>query len=216
MIETVSLAPPKPYAALIFDCDGTLADTMPTHYRAWNIALNALGAEFKEKQFYAMGGMPTETIIRALNEEFGYQLEVEATHHEKERVYLGLLHQVTEIKAVVDIARAHHGQVPMAVASGGVRHVVEATLTTLGLIDLFDAIVTADDVTHGKPDPEVFLKAAAALGMAPADCVIYEDGEVGLEAARRGGFRAVDVRVLWGGHPSEEAARLALEAAEAR
>ena len=211
MTYAAKLAPPEPFSALIFDCDGTLADTMPTHYRAWSAALSALGAEFKESQFYAMGGMPTATIIQALNDEYGYTLEVESTHHDKEQRYLTLLHQVTEIKAVADIARAYHGKVPMAVASGGARHVVEATLEAVGLTGLFDVIVTADDVVNGKPDPEVFLKAAERLGVAPADCIIYEDGEVGLEAARVAGIRAIDVRVLWDGHPSEESQRIALE-----
>ena len=85
----------------------------------------------------------------------------------------------------------------MAVASGGIRPVVERTLTATGLISLFDTLVTADDVMRGKPAPDIFLLAAERLAVAPADCIVYEDGDPGLEAARRAGMRAVDVRVLW-------------------
>ena len=191
------IAPLEPYGALIFDCDGTLADTMPAHYQAWVASLHSFGADFSEEKFYAMGGMPSATIIEALNQEFGYTLDVEKTHHDKERRYIELLHQITEIKAVADIARANYSQKPIAVASGGIRSVVEQTLTIVGLRSLFEVIVTTDDVAHGKPAPDVFLLAAERLGVVPADCIVYEDGDLGLEAASRAGMRAVDVRVLW-------------------
>jgi len=203
------LTPPEPFSGLIFDCDGTLADTMPTHYFAWTAALKALGAEFNETQFYQMGGMPTEAIILALNEQYGYTMDPVATHQDKERRYLELLHQVTEIKAVADVARAYHGKVPMAVASGGAREIVEQTLRTVGLRGFFDVLATADDVEHGKPAPDVFLLAAERLGVAPTECIVYEDGDVGIEAARRAGMRSIDVRVLWNGYPTERAALLA-------
>ena len=140
---------------------------------------------------------PTAAIIETLNRDFGYNLDVAQTQEDKERRYLEMLHTVTEIKAVADIARAHHGKVPIAVASSGMGRVVTQTLTAVGLISLFDVIVTADDVTHGKPAPDLFLLAAERLGVAPADCIVYEDGDPGLEAARRAGMRAVDVSVLW-------------------
>ncbi len=191
------IAPPEPFGGLIFDCDGTLADTMPNHYRAWADALRASGAEFTEQRFYEMAGMPSADIIRALNREGGYDLDVDRTHDDKERRYVELLHTVTEIEAVAEVARAYRGRVPMAVASSGIRAVVDQTLTATGLLSLFDAVVTGDEVVQGKPAPDIFLLAARRLGLAPADCVVYEDGDVGLEAARRAGMRAVDVRVLW-------------------
>ena len=191
------IAPPEPYRALIFDCDGTLADTMPAHYRAWRAALNAQQADMEEAYFYAMAGWPSPDIIRRLNHEFGYTLPVDFTHHDKERRYVESLAGATEVKAVADIARAHAGVIPMAVASGGMRSVVETTLETVGLRGLFDFVVTADDVEHGKPAPDIFLRAAELMQVSPADCIVYEDGDPGMEAARRAGMRAVDVRVLW-------------------
>jgi beta-phosphoglucomutase-like phosphatase (HAD superfamily) len=205
-MDVSRIAPQDPYGALIFDCDGTLADTMPTHYEAWTSALRSFGADLAEDHFYSMGGIPTETIIERLNDQFGYDLDVKLTHREKERRYLELASSVVEIQAVADIARANRGKVPMAVASGGVRSIVQSTLTTVGLLDLFDTIVTADDVEHGKPAPDIFLEAARRMGVAPEACVVYEDGEPGIIGATKAGMRVIDVRVLWGGLPSPTAA----------
>jgi HAD superfamily hydrolase (TIGR01509 family) len=170
---------------------------MPTHVKAWVASYRSFGIDIAEEPFFEMGGLPNQAIIETLNEKFGYTLDVTRTQEEKERRYLEMMHTVKEIKAVADIARAHRGKTPIAVASSGLGRVVRETLTSLGLIDLFDVIVTADDVVHGKPSPDIFLLAAERLGVAPADCIVYEDGDPGLEAARRAEMRAVDVRVLW-------------------
>lgn len=191
------IAPPEPYKALIFDCDGTLADTMPAHAKAWAASYQSFGIDITEQPFIDMGGLPNRAIIETLNEQYGYGLDVAQTQADKEHRYLEMLHTITEIKAVADIARAHQGQIPMAVASSGMGRIVHQTLTATGLISLFEVIVTADDVTHGKPAPDLFLLAAERLGVAPADCIVYEDGDPGLEAARRAKMRAIDVRVLW-------------------
>ena len=196
-IQTALIAPPEPFAALIFDCDGTLADTMPGHFAAWTAALRAGGGDITEERFYSLAGVTSAEIIALLNREHGYALDIPEMVERKEQMYVDALHDIREITAVADIARAYHGKVPMAVASGGLRDVVHATLDTIGLRSLFDAVVTADDVSRGKPAPDIFLQAAEKLGVSPADCIVYEDGDPGIVAANAAGMRVVDVRVLW-------------------
>ena len=196
-MEPVNIAPPEPYKALIFDCDGTLADTMPTHVKAWVATYKSFDIDITEQPFFDMGGLPNRAIIETLNHRFGYNLDVETVQEAKEGRFVEMLHTIEEIKAVADIARAHHGKVPIAVASSGLGRIVHQTLTATGLMPLFDIVVTADDVEHGKPAPDLFLLAAQRLGVAPEDCIVYEDGDPGLEAAARANMRAIDVRVLW-------------------
>jgi beta-phosphoglucomutase-like phosphatase (HAD superfamily) len=191
------IAPPG-IAGLIFDCDGTLADTMPAHYRAWTSMLEPHGIPFPEARFYSMGGMPTAQIIRVLAAEARVLVaDVEAMVAEKERLFLQRLDVLVPIVPVVAIAAAHRGRLPMAVASGGYRDVVARTLERLGLRDWFAAMVTAEDTVRHKPEPDVFLEAARRIGVAANACAVFEDTGIGLEAARRAGMLAVDVRP-WG------------------
>jgi len=187
--------PPPNTAGLIFDCDGTLADTMPVHFRAWTALLNQHGITFTEQRFYSLGGMPTARIIRLLGEECGVPVvDVDAMVNQKESTFLTLMHTIQPIRAVYDIASSHRGKLPMAVASGGYRRVVEKTLAHILVHDWFDAVVCAEDTPRHKPEPDVFIEAARRLGVSPTACVVFEDTEIGLEAARRAGATAVDVR----------------------
>jgi HAD superfamily hydrolase (TIGR01509 family) len=185
---------PAGIEGVIFDCDGTLADTMPLHYRAWAETLALTGAEMSEALFYELGGVATEEIVRILNARHGAQLPVAETAAEKERRYEELLPQAPAIRPVVTLARALCGRMPLAVASGGIRRLVDKTLAALELTHCFQAIRTTEDVARGKPAPDLFLSAAEALGVPPARCMVYEDSDLGLEAARRAGMQWVDVR----------------------
>jgi beta-phosphoglucomutase family hydrolase len=184
----------RPFRGLIFDCDGTLADTMPLHYRAWVEALRARNADISEQLFYDLAGVPTTDIIRILNERFGYSLDVEEAAAAKEELYEVLLHQAPAIQRVVDLVHEYHGRYPMAVASGGIRRLVDKTVRALELTHCFAAICTAEDVERGKPNPDLFLLAAQRIGVPPEECIVLEDSELGLEAARRAGMQPVDVR----------------------
>jgi beta-phosphoglucomutase-like phosphatase (HAD superfamily) len=194
--------PPPGTAALIFDCDGTLADTMPVHYRAWTAMLGRYGIAFPEDRFYRLGGVPTASIIRILaDEQRVFVSDVDVMTHEKESAFLDLLADVRPVGPVFRIAEAYRGELPMAVASGGYREVVCRTLDAIGVTDWFGAVVAAEDTVRHKPDPDVFLEAAKRLGVGPAGCVVFEDTDIGLEAARRAGMHRVDVRPWVAGRP---------------
>ena len=187
--------PPPGTTGLIFDCDGTLADTMPAHYKAWTAMLGRYGIPFPEARFYAMGGMPTAQIIRVLAADAGATVtDVDVMVREKERGFLTHLDAVTAIEPVLAVARAYRGKLPIAVASGGYRDTITRTLDRLGIRDWFDAMVVAEDTPRHKPEPDVFLEAALRLGVKAAGCVVFEDTDIGLEAARRAGMKSVDVR----------------------
>lgn len=185
-----------PTTRAIFDLDGTLADTMPVHYRAWGDVGARHGIVFPEARFYALGGVPTLTIARTLIEEQGLALDPAEVASDKEAAFLARFHEVGAIDAVVAIARRCAAEAPIAVATGSRRAIAERTLATIGLRGLFAVVVTAEDTTRHKPEPDVFLEAARRLGAAPSDCAVYEDTDLGLEAARRAGMTPVDVRAL--------------------
>jgi beta-phosphoglucomutase family hydrolase len=183
--------PPGNFAAYIFDCDGTLGDTMPLHYTAWCAALKEHDVDFPEALFYELGGVPTERIVEILNERHGYHLHVKQTAAYKEQLYLAGIEHITPIEPVVAIVNEVHGRLPLAVASGGHRHIVTSTLTCLGIIDKFDVLVCAEDYRNGKPHPDPFLVAAERLGVIPEKCLVFEDTNTGIEAARAAGMQWV-------------------------
>ncbi|MBN1217972.1 MAG: HAD family phosphatase [Anaerolineae bacterium] len=180
--------------ALIFDCDGTLADTLPFHYRAWQETMRVYGKEFPQQLFLETGGMHTAQIVTILNERLGYQLDLQKTTREKEANFARQAANVQPIEPVVAVARQYRGRLPIAVASGGIKPAIQTTLQAIGLANFFDAIVTSEDVTHGKPAPDTFLEAARRLRVEPQYCQVFEDSEPGLEAAQRAGMLATDIR----------------------
>ena len=191
---SVSLQIPEgEFDAYIFDCDGTLADTMPTHYRAWQKALGELARDLPEKMFYDLGGVPTARVVEILNERHGHALPVDETVAIKERYFLEFSSEIAAIEPVVSFAREWRGRKPIAVASGGHRRIVLNTLRALGIAELFDAIVTSEDYARGKPFPDPFLEAARRLKVVPERCLVFEDTTTGIEAATAAGMASVFV-----------------------
>ena len=190
---------PEPKHAFIFDLDGTLVDTMPSHYVAWTEIARRHGFHFPEARFYSLGGVPTAKIAAMLIAEAGLTLDPVAIALEKEQMYYDSLAAgggVQPIAAVLEIARHKRSEGPLAIASGSVRRLVTRTLDALGVADWFSVVVAAEDTARHKPEPDVFLEAARRLGVDPAHCTVYEDTDIGLEAARRAGMKAIDVRPL--------------------
>jgi beta-phosphoglucomutase family hydrolase len=183
--------PEGDFAAYIFDCDGTLGDTMPLHYSAWREALKDQPWDFPEAFFYELGGVPTERIVEILNERHGSSMPVKETAQLKEELYLKGIESILPIEPVVAIVNEVYGKLPMAVASGGHRRIVTRTLSCLGILDKFDTIVCAEDYRNGKPHPDPFLKAAERLGVAAEKCLVFEDTNTGIQAARAAGMQWV-------------------------
>src|SRR5580692_685033 len=179
--------PQGPFKAYLFDCDGTIADSMPLHYVAWKKALAEHGCEFPEDVFYAWGGMPAAEIVATLSAQQGLALNAEDIAHRKELLYYDLLPELQAVPEVLEQIKLNHGRVPMAVVSGSTRESVTKSLELLGLVGKFDTLVCAEDYTRSKPDPEPFLVAAERLGVDAKDCLVFEDTEMGVQAATAAG-----------------------------
>jgi HAD superfamily hydrolase (TIGR01509 family) len=182
---------------LIFDCDGTLVDSMPLHFLAWHRTMLKHGLELPEDRFYALGGMPSHRIIELLANEQDIEVDAKKAAEQKEEAFLDILHMLEPIEPVLAIARQHRGQKPQAVASGGFRRIIHMQLELMECLDWFDTVVTAEDTAKHKPEPDVFLEAAHRLKVAPAECIVFEDADLGVEAARRAGMRCIDVREFY-------------------
>jgi HAD superfamily hydrolase (TIGR01509 family) len=183
--------PAGDFRAFIFDCDGTLADNMPLHYVAWSRAMEDFGGCYPEELFYEWGGVPTAEIVRRLNGKFGLSMEVGEVVERKEHYYREMIPTVEPKHEVVALARAYHGRLPLAVASGGHRDLVVRTLEALDIHGIFHAVIAAEDYERGKPHPDPFLTAAARLEIAPEHCLVFEDTESGATAARAAGMACV-------------------------
>lgn len=188
--------PAGDFAGYIFDCDGTLIDSMPVHYRAWDAAMrrNGLGEKLSEELFYSLGGVPTRRVAELIAQHYGLTIDPEVVFHQKEDLFMEMLADVALIEPVVAFARRAVAEgKPVSVASGGPRVVVQRSLELAGLAPLFQVVVTADDVVHGKPSPDMFLLAAQRMGVEPAQCLVFEDAEPGHRAAEAAGMPSVHV-----------------------
>ena len=185
--------PAGSFRAYLFDCDGTIVDSMPLHYIAWKKALAEWNCDYEEALFYSWGGRPIREIIALLNEKNGLNMPVEEVAHTKEGYYLELLPTLKAIPEVIEHIEAQHGRIPFAVVSGSRRESVVGSLNALNLLDRFEVLVCAEDYENGKPAPDAFLLAAERLGIAPADCLVFEDTDLGIEAATAAGMASVKV-----------------------
>ncbi len=180
--------------ALIFDCDGTLVDSMPTHMHAWREAFVRFGVNLDERFIAARRGMKETEIVRQYNDAFRTGIDPERIVDLKHQIFLSHLDQVAAIEPVVAVANLFHGKLPLAVVSGGVKKVVQSELLAVGILDLFEVILTADDPYRPKPDPEIFLEASRRMKVDPSFCLVFEDGDAGLIGAAGAGMKALDVR----------------------
>ena len=187
--------PDREFAAFIFDCDGTLVDTMPLHHLSWVESLRQHQApyELSEDEFYSYAGIREQETVMLLNEKYGASLDPESVVELKSGLFVKRIPEVLSVPAVVAVAREWHGRVPMSVASGSEEHTVRACLETIGILELFDTIITPRDVKKGKPAPDMFMLAAERMGVDPAQCLVFEDGQSGLDAAKAAGMEAVFV-----------------------
>lgn len=187
--------PDRDFSAFIYDCDGTLVDSMPVHYRAWTMALERHHAPwpFTEDFFYSQAGISEPVTVRRLNEQHGTNVDAEGVARLKTEIFFELLVDLQPVPEVRDHALAHRGRVPMAVVSGSEAPLVRECLRRTGMLDWFDTIVTPVDVKNGKPAPDMFLLAAERMGVPPGECLVFEDGQSGIDGARAAGMSTVFV-----------------------
>lgn len=189
--------PEGQFEAYLFDCDGTIVDSMPLHYIAWQAVFAEWNCNFPEEQFYAMGGMPVAEIILTLNRMHGLNMPVEEIRKRKEQMYFRRLSELRAVPEVLEHIEASYGKIPFGVVSGSMRNSVTASLNALNLLDRFETLVCAGDYKRGKPDPEAFLLAAERLGVAPEACLVFEDAEMGIQAATAARMASVKVPMPW-------------------
>ncbi|HCS51592.1 HAD-IA family hydrolase [Rubinisphaera sp.] len=185
------------YEAIIFDCDGTIANSMPAHYIAWVTTLERYGLEFSEDLFYETGGWSTLKVARHLLDLQGHDGDAAVIAEEKEDEFEKHLDVILPIEQTIEVVKVHFDKIPLAVATGGIPRVCHGILDNLGLRQYFQTIVTALDIEHPKPAPDTYLEAARRLGVNPAKCLAYEDTDPGIESARQAGMSTIDVRTYF-------------------
>ena len=185
---------PAGVAGLVFDCDGTLVDSMPLHVLLWNECLRPHGVQVPKAFIDLHAGRPTDVIVEIINREHGVAIDPAAFEQEKEGRFRERIAEVGPIEPVVATARRWRGELPMAVVSGGVRENVDASLRAIGALEWFEVLLTASDPIAPKPAPDLFLAAAERIKVAPEKCHAFEDADAGIDAARAAGMTVTDIR----------------------
>lgn len=184
---------PSHIKGLIFDLDGTIANTMPNHFKAWRKAVLPYGIDFDEELFMSLTGMSRTATIKKLNELFDTKMNPEIVGGLKEEYFNLLVSETKEIEVVANVIREFHNKLPMAIGTGSTTEGAKQTLEIIGMQQYFTVVITSDDVTQGKPHPETFLKCAELMNVNPTECIVFEDGELGMQAARCVGMTVIDV-----------------------
>ncbi len=179
---------------LIFDLDGTLADSMPIHFAAWEETLKCFNLKLNSDFLLSCAGMPCYKIVGVMNKEYGTNIDPREFMQLKEQAVVRNIHKVKPIKAVVDLVYQYHNKLPMAVGTGGQKKIASKTLELLGIDKYIPILVTANDVEKHKPNPDTFLRCAGLMQVAPENCQVFEDAELGFEAAKNAGMKFTDVK----------------------
>lgn len=185
--------PSGDFLAYLFDCDGTVADSMPLHYIAWKKALGEWNCPFDEELFYSWGGVPPVEIVERLNQMHNLSMPVNELAERKESYYFDQLPELKPVPEVIEHVKAQYGKIPFGVVSGSTRESVVNSLNTIGMLDRFQTIVASEDYSRSKPAPDAFLLAAQRLGVAPESCLVFEDADIGIQAATAAGMASVRV-----------------------
>ncbi len=182
------------FDAMVFDVDGTLVRSAPTHFKAFSLALEDQNAAMSEVWYQQRLGLSRIELLTAFNEAYGGSIDIARAVTDSETYYLSHIHEVTEIATVASIVRREASNYPLSVASSGQRRSVLAALGGVGLLPFFEYVLTADDVSNCKPDPEIYITAAARFGLPASRCLVFEDSDEGVMAATAAGSPVVDVR----------------------
>jgi len=183
------------FRAFLFDCDGTVVDSMPIHYSAWKRTLAEWKCDFPEDLFYSWGGKPIREIVASLNEIYKLEMPLDTVSKIKEEFFMAELPNLQVIDATVSVINEFYGKIPFAVASGGRGKTVNESLRITNLLSKFETIVGAEDYVNSKPAPDCYLEAARRLGVDPKDCLVFEDTDMGIESATNAGMASVKVPI---------------------
>lgn len=183
--------------AVIFDLDGTLANSIPLHIKSWHIACNSFNYKFDESIIPKLTGQPTVVFAEYIRKDSGCKLSANEIMDRKLAYFYQFAHTIKPHQKVAEFVQKYHGKIPMSIGTGGGSKCTKLILEAIGMNTLFDKVVTADDVTRHKPEPDTFLKCAELMGIEPQFCQVFEDGELGMQAARNAGMLVVDVRPFY-------------------
>ena len=183
------------FRAFLFDCDGTVVDSMPIHYSAWKKTLAEWNCDFPEELFYSWGGKPIREIVASLNEIYKLDMPLDVVSKIKEEFFVAELPNLQVIPATVSVINEFYGKIPFAIASGGRGKTVTESLRITNLLSKFETIVGAEDYVHSKPAPDCYLEAARRLGVDPKDCLVFEDTDLGIDSATSAGMASVKVPI---------------------